>query len=179
MADKISNNPLAQSALIFLICAVGILAFLFLIVLPSQKTSAELDREIDALNARIEEQRILTPVFHSLLNRAKTEAPSALPSPEKTKLTHGDMNTISKAFQDIAARHDLNLEEVKTDVSSMMQNSGYLMMRLRLNGNFYKFRDFLVDLGSIPFLEHIEEINIRPVKTARELEIKLWLLGQK
>ena len=89
------------------------------------------------------------------------------------------MNTISKAFQDIAARHDLNLEEVKTDVSSMMQNSGYLMMRLRLSGNFYKFRDFLVDLGSIPFLEHIEEINIRPVKTARELEIKLWLLGQK
>ena len=54
MADKISNNPLAQSALIFLICAVGILAFLFLIVLPSQKTAAELDREIDALNARIE-----------------------------------------------------------------------------------------------------------------------------
>jgi hypothetical protein len=53
------------------------------------------------------------------------------------------------------------------------------MMRLRLSGNFYKFRDFLVDLGSIPYLEHIEEINIRPVKTARELEIKLWLLGQK
>ena len=179
MAQKISTNPLSQSVLIFLICAVGIVAFLFLIILPSQKNSAELDGEIDALNARIEEQRILTPVFHSLLNRAKTAAPSMLPSPEKTNLTHGDMNNISKEFQEIAARHDLKLEEVKTDVSSMMQDSGYLMMRLRLTGNFYKFRDFLVDLGSIPFLEHIEEINIRPVKTARELEIKLWLLGQK
>lgn len=179
MAQKISNNPLAQSVLIFLICAVGILAFLFLIVLPSQKTSAELDQESAVLNTRIEEQRILTPVFHSLLNRAKTAAPSMLPSPEKTKLTHEDMNTISQGFQEIAARHNLKLEEVKTDVSSMMQNSGYLMMRLRLSGNFYKFRDFLVDLGSIPSLEHIEEISIRPVKTARELEIKLWLLGQK
>ena len=179
MANTMSRNPLAQSVVVFLICAVGIVAFLFLIILPSQKTSAELDREIEVLNARIEEQRILTPVFHSLLKRAKTEAPSMLPSPDKTNLTHGDMNTISKAFQDIAARHDLKLEELKTDVSSMMQNSGYLMMRLRLSGNFYKFRDFLVDLGSIPYLEHIEEINIRPVKTARELEIKLWLLGQK
>jgi hypothetical protein len=179
MAQKISNNPLTQSVLIFVICAVGILAFLFLIIFPSQKNAAELDKEIDALNTRIEEQRILTPVFHSLLNRAKTAPPSALPSPEKTKLTHGDMNTISKVFQDIAARHNLTLEEVKTDVSSMMQDSGYLMMRLRLSGNFYKFRDFLVDLGSLPFLEHIEEIDIRPLKAARELDIKLWLLGQE
>lgn len=178
MSDKISSNPLAQSLVILVICAVGILAFFLLIILPSQKTSADLDQEIEKLTVRIEEQRILTPVFHSLLKRAKTESPSMLPSPEKTKLTHGDMNSISKVFQDIAIRHNLTLEEVKTDVSSMMEDSGYLMMRLRLSGNFYKFRDFLVDLGSIPSLEHIEEINIRPVKTARELQIKLWL-GQE
>jgi len=173
-----SDNPLAQSLVIFVICVVGILAFLLLILLPAEKTSAELDQEIDKLNVRVEEQRILTPVFHSLLKRAKTAPPSALPSPEKTKLTHEDMNTLSKVFQDIAARHNLKLEEVKTDVNSMMQDSGYLMMRLRLSGNFYKFRELLVDLESVPSLEHIEEINIRPVKTAREVEIKLWL-GQE
>jgi len=178
MADKMSDNPLAQSLVIFVICVVGILAFLLLILLPAEKTSAELDQEIDKLNVRVEEQRILTPVFHSLLKRAKTAPPSALPSPEKTKLTHEDMNTLSKVFQDIAARHNLKLEEVKTDVNSMMQDSGYLMMRLRLSGNFYKFRELLVDLESVPSLEHIEEINIRPVKTAREVEIKLWL-GQE
>ena len=178
MADKMSDNPLAQSLVIFVICVVGILAFLLLILLPAEKTSAELDQEIDKLNVRIEEQRILTPVFHSLLKRAKTAPPSALPSPEKTKLTHEDMNTLSKVFQDIAARHNLKLEEVKTDVNSLMQDSGYLMMRLRLSGNFYKFRELLVDLESVPSLEHIEEINIRPVKTAREVEIKLWL-GQE
>jgi hypothetical protein len=114
-------------------------------------------------------------VFHSLLKQAKTAPPSMLPSPEKTKLTHGDINSISKVFQDIAVHHNLKLEEIKTDVSSVMEDSGYLMMRLRLSGNFYKFREFLVDLGSIPYLEHIEEISIRPVKTARELSIKLWL----
>ena len=101
-----------------------------------------------------------------------------LPSPEKNKLTIGDMNSISKEFQDMAVRHNLNLKEIKTDVSSMMEDSRYLLVRLRLSGNFYKFRDFLVDLGSIPSLEHIEEINIRSVKTARELQIKLWL-GQE
>jgi len=175
MTDKLSKNPLSQSLLVLVICVVGVLTFFLLILLPSQKTSAELDKEIDRLNVRIEEQRILTPVFHSLLKRAKMAPPSGLPTPEKAKLTHGDMNTISSVFQDIAMRHNLRLEEVKTDVSTMMEDSGYLMMRLRLSGNFYKFRDFLVELGSIPFLEHIEEINIRPVKTAREFQIKLWL----
>ena len=178
MAYKLSKNPLSQSLLVLVICVVGILTFLLLILLPSQKTSAELDQQIDNLNVRIEEQRILTPVFHSLLKRAKMAPPSALPSPEKTKLAHDGMNTISKVFQDIAVRHNLKLEEVKTDVSSMMEDSGYLMMRLRLSGNFYKFRDFLVDLGSVPSLEHIEEISIRPMKTAREFRIKLWL-GQE
>ena len=175
MSDKISSNPLAQSLVILVICAVGILAFFLLIILPSKKTSADLDQEIESLNVRIEEQRILTPVFHSLLNRAKMEGPSELPSPEKSKLTHGDMNAISKVFQDFAGRHNLKLEEITTDDSSLMQESGYLLMRLRLSGDFFKIRKFLIDLGSIPSLEHIEEINIRSTKTSKELRLKIWL----
>ena len=175
MADRISTNPLAQSLMIFAVCAVGILAFILLIILPSERAADELDQEVKTLNTRIEEQRILTPVFHSLLKRTKMAPPSDLPVPEKTKLTHGDVNTISNVFQDIAARHNLTLEDVKTDVSSMVGDTGYLSMQLRLNGDFYKFREFLIDLGSIPSLEHIEEINIRPLKKSRELEIKLWL----
>ena len=175
MADRLSTNPLAQSLLILIVCGVGVLAFVLLIILPSKKSARELDREIEVMNARIEEQRILTPVFHSLLKRAKMAPPSGLPVPEKTKLSHGDINTISNVFQDIAARHNLKLEDIKTDVGSMVEDAGYLSMQLRLNGSFYKFREFLVDLGSIPSLEHIEEINIRPQKKSRELEIKLWL----
>ena len=175
MSNKIPSNPLAQSLIIFVVCTVGILAFLVLIILPSQKTSEELDQEIDHLNVRIEEQRILTPVFHSLLKRAKMEGPSELPSPKKAKLTHGDMNAISKVFQDIAGQHNLKLEDMTTDVSSLMQESGYLLMRLRLSGDFFNIRKFLVDLGSIPSLEHIEEIDIRSTKTSKELGLKIWL----
>jgi hypothetical protein len=154
---------------------VGILSFSLLIILPSQKTNAELDLDIAKLNARIEEQRILTPIFHSLLKRAQKKGPTELPSPKKAKLTHGDMNAISTVFQDIAGKHNLKLEEITTDVRSLMQESGYLLMRLRLSGDFFNIRKFLIDLGSIPSLEHIEEINIRPTKTSKELGLKIWL----
>jgi len=175
MSDKISSNPLAQSLVILVICAVGILAFFLLIILPSKKTSADLDQEIETLTVRIEEQRILTPVFHSLLRRAKMEGPSKLPSPEKSKLTHADMNAISSVFQDFAGRHNLKLEEITTDDSSLVQESGYLLMRLRLSGDFFKIRKFLIDIGAIPSLEHIEEINIKSTKTSKELRLKIWL----
>jgi hypothetical protein len=172
---KISSNQFIQSFFIFLVCAAGILVFIVLIILPSKKTAAELDRDIEELSARIEEQRILTPVFHSLLKRAKIEAPSGLPATEKAKLTYGDMNAISTLFQEISQRHNLKLEEITTDVSSLKEGSEYLVMRLRLTGDFFNFREFLIDLGSIPSLEHVEEIKIRSIQAARELRLKLWL----
>ncbi len=176
MSDKISSSPLAQSFFILVICAVGVLAFFVLIILPSKKSSADLDRDIESLTVRIEEQRILTPVFHSLLKRAKMEGiKGKLPSPEKSKLTHAGMNAIPTVFQDSARRHSLKLEEITTDDSSLTQESGYLLMRLRLSGDFFKIREFLIDLGSIPSLEHIEEINIRSLKTSKEIRLKIWL----
>jgi hypothetical protein len=176
MTEKISTNPLAQSLLIFCICAIGILAFVVLIILPSQKTSAELDREIDKLNARIEEQRILTPVFHSLLKRAKMAPSSALPAPENSESKQeASISAISETFQDIALRHNLRFEEIATDVGSMLQDTGYWIMRLRLVGDFYNFRDFLIDLGTIPSLVHIEEINIGSTEKSREMQLKIWL----
>lgn len=175
MSDKLSSSSLTQSLVIFMICAVGIVAFWVLVILPAQKTAQELDQEIDRLNARMEEQRILTPVFHSLLERAKMKGPSGLPSPEKSKLTHGDMNAISTIFKEIAGRHNLKLEEIATDVNSLMQESGYLVMRLQLSGDFFDIRKFLVDIGSIPSLEHIEEINIRSGKASKQLNLKIWL----
>lgn len=175
MPDKITSGSLTQSLVIFAICAVGLVAFWVLIIMPSQKTAAELDQEIDKLNARIEEQRILTPVFHSLLDRAKMKGPSQLPSPEKSKLTHGDINAISSVFQDIAEQNKLRLAEITTDVNSLMQESGYLVMRLQLSGDLFDIRKFLIDIGSVPSLEHIEEIAIRSGKGSKELSLKIWL----
>jgi Tfp pilus assembly protein PilO len=176
MADKISSSgSLTQSLVIFAICAVGILAFWVLIILPSQKTADDLDQEIGKLNARIEEQRILTPVFHSLLERAKMKGFSELPSPEKSKLSHGDMNAISTVFQRIAEQDNLKLVEITTDVNSLMQESGYLVMRLQLTGELFDIRKFLIDIGSIPSLEHIEEVKIQSGKASKELNLKIWL----
>jgi hypothetical protein len=165
----------AQSLIYFLICGAGILVFTFMIIIPTQKSSADLDNDIDKLGKRLEEQRILKPVFDNLINRTKNKTETGLPTAPKVKLDRGDISKLSTQLQEIAQRHDLKLKDMQTDVNALMNNSGYLLMRLDVTGDFMKFRDFLIDLGSIPSLERIEEIKIRAIEASREINLKIWL----
>lgn len=164
-----------QSLIYFLVCSAGIIAFIFLIIIPNQNMSAELDQEIEKLNNHLEQQRILRPVFDSLIDRAKRENPTELPVTKKVKLARGDINKISKLLQDMAQRHDVNIQNIRTDVNEMMSNKGYMRMRIHATGDFMKFRDFLVDVGTIPSLEQVEEINIRAIEGSREFKLRIWM----
>ena len=154
---------------------MGIIVFVFLIIIPAQKTSAELDESIDDLSRRIDEQRILKPVFENLLKRVKSKNQTGLPITKKVKLARGDIGNLSTTIQEMAQRHDLTLKEINTDVTSATNKDGFLLMRIDVTGDFMKFRDFLIDLGTIPSLEHIEDVNIRAIEAAREIKLKIWL----
>jgi Tfp pilus assembly protein PilO len=175
MIKRITDIFPAQSLLFFLICGAGILAFIFLIIIPSQKSAKAIDSDINQLETRIDEQRILTPVFHSLLARAKEKNPTGLPVTEKAKLPRDDMQKALDQIRGIVSRNDLNLQEITPDVNSLTQSSGYLLIQLTATGNFFNFRQFLIDLGSIPYVEHIQEIQIQPIEASRELKLKIWL----
>jgi len=174
MEKKLSVLP-TQSLIYFLICGAGILVFVWLIIIPAQKTAAELDRDIEKLTDRIEEQRILKPVFDSLLNRVKKKNPISLPVTKKVKLALGDITKISERLQENARQHDLKFLDIQTDVNALADKAGYLLMRISVTGDFRKFRDFLVDLGKIPSLEQVEEIQIRAIEEGREFKVKIWL----
>ena len=175
---KINSILPAQSLIYFLICGTGILVFVLLIIIPTQKTSAELDRDIDKLNARIDEQRILRPIFDNLLKQVKKKGPTELPLTKKNKLARGDVSTISERLLEIARRFDLKLHDIQTDVNALENNADYLLIRIHATGDFKRFRDFLVDLGNIPSLAQIEEIKIRAIENSREFKLKVWLAQQ-
>ena len=172
---KILSILPTQSVVYCLICGAGIIAFVFLIIIPSQKTSAELDRSIANVADRIEEQRILRPVLDSLLKRAKQENPTELPATQEFKLTSGSINEITDLLREIARRHNLELKDIGTDVTALMQNTKNMLMRINISGDFMQFRDFLLDLSAIPALEQIEEIKIRAIEGTREYNLRIRL----
>ena len=167
-----------QSLIYFLICGAGILVFILLIILPTQRMSAELDNDIQKHHTLIDEQRILKPVFENLLKQVKKKGPTNLPATKKVKLARGDINKISELLLEIARRCGLDLHDIQTDVKSMKNNDKYLLVRIHATGEFIRFREFLMDLAKIPSLEQIEEIRIRAIEATREFKVKIRLAQQ-
>ena len=172
---KIRSIPSTQSLIYFLVCGAGILVFVLLIIIPAQQTLADLERDIDKLTARIDEQRILRPVFDNLLKQVKKKKLTKLPVIQKVKLARGEINQLSERILENARRCDLQLRGIQTDVNALENNTEYLLVRIHATGDFKKFRDFLVNLGDIPSLEQIEEIDIRAIENSRDFKLKVWL----
>ena len=175
MLNKITEFIPAQSLMLLCTCIGGIAIFVFLLILPRQQMAADLDQNIEELEKKIGEQRTLTPVFHNILAIAKKKEKSELPITGKGKLARGEM---AKVFDDIkrkAAVYNLRLEEITPDVNSLKDASGHLLIHLVVTGDFFKFREFLIDLGTIPSLVHIEELRIRAIEESREVKLKIWL----
>jgi hypothetical protein len=164
-----------QSLIYFLLCGAGIIVFIILINIPNHQISAGLDGEIEKLNDRIEQQKILRPVFDSLLERAKQKSPTNLPTTKNAELELTDINRVSDVLQELAGRHGLKIQEIRTDVNEMMNGTGYMLIRISATGDFMKFRGFMLDLGTIPSLEQIEELKIRAIEGDREYGLRLWL----
>lgn len=175
MLNKITEFIPAQSLIMLLICIGGILLFVFLLILPRQDLASELDQSITDLENKIGEQRTLTPVFYNILSIAKNKEQPELPITEKAKLARGDMKKIFDHIKAMARAYNLELEEITPDVNSLKKTSGYLLIRLSVTGDFFRFRDFLIDLGTIPSMAHVEEMRILAIEESREIRLKIWL----
>jgi len=172
MKNNLSLLP-TQNLIYVLLCGAGVIAFIFLIIVQNQKAAADLDQDIKTLNSQIEQQQILRPVFDSLLQRAKKKNPTRLPATKLEKLDLGDINKISGMLQNTARRHDLKIVDFRTDANEIVNNSGHLLMKLHVSGDFMDFRQFLFELGTFPALEQIEEINIRAIEGDREYKLTI------
>jgi hypothetical protein len=164
-----------QTLILLVLCGVGILAFLLLVILPAQRLSAELDRDIENLQSRIEEQKILSPVFKSLFAKTKTAEPQGLPAPTRTKLTRNEIAGVPKRLQQLAASHRLDVREIVPEVNTLTDASGRFLTKFTAVGQFSDLRGLLIDLGALPYFDSLEEIEIRAVEGGREFGLKLWL----
>lgn len=170
------SSILPTKSLINLLVFCGIvLLFVILAILPSRTETENLDFEIDNIKMRIEEQKILTPVYESLLKKATIEPPAGIAIPTKEKLNRNQTREIATTFQELANETMLELVDITPNVGSLLNESGYLTIDMVLKGEFINLHAFLVKLGQIPYVELIEQISIRSVTNAKEIKIKAWL----
>jgi hypothetical protein len=175
---KGKTGPLvpAQSLALLALCGAGIVGFLLLVILPADRASAELDREIAALTARVEEQKVLSPVFKTLFEKTRSPLKAGGTAPARTKLSRADIAALPRRLQDMAATHRLAVREVVPDINTLTDASGRLSMKIHAQGQFADLRGWLLDIGALPFFDGIEEMDIRAVEGGgEEATLKVWL----
>ena len=175
MEKKIGIKIPRQSIIYFLLCLSGVLVFVFAGILPYQWSIAGLDEEISKVRSNIAVQEELYPIYMSLAKKAQAKSGSALPIPAKGVLPRSQMDRIPAIVREMAARSGMNVTSVSPDLSTLTGNTQEMPVRIVMKGDFLKFRKFLLGLGSVPYVDRVDEIQIQQNPDRLEFRTKIWL----
>ena len=180
MLDKLKNLKIPKRTVVFhLSCWGGLLLFLLAVVLPLYGSMSGLDRQIQDARLAMEEQKNLQPLYQTLKAKGRHAPATVLPTPEKGKLSRDLIGTAPAVFRRIGQNAGLEIFSVSPDVNSLAGNAPSLLVRITAQGDFPNFRRYLIGLGELPYVDRVEEIDIRQNPDIMEFRVTVRLaLGQ-
>ena len=165
------------------ICIAGIIGFYLLSIWPHQQASQQLHFQIDALHHQINDQKLLAPIykhFTEILGNTQPNDLETLPLPRPERLQSEQIAGIEPLFRQLAEQNQLTVRRVGADLNSMISETGEFKLSLGMTGDFSNLRGFLLKLGELPYLAHVERIEVRRETGLPGLlmELDLWLSRQ-
>lgn len=168
-----------RNTFVILVFGGGMLLFVLLAIFPNYISYNNIVHEISLLKYKIEEQKILSPIFEDLSEKAQFQNPGSLPFPTHENLSRDDTEKITPIIREIVAANNFMLEDIDTDIESLMTEPGALKMIVQINGEFQNLRGLLLDLGSLPYMEHIEEIKINSFGEKNKISLAIWISQER
>ena len=164
-----------RNMMLIILLGAGLLAFFLLSIFPNYIAYSNIDSDINQLKNEIERQKILSPIFKDLSEKAQIDEPDNLPFPKTAKLSKDETSKISSVIQKIIRDNEYELESIVTDVSSLMSGYGILKMSIQMQGDFMNLRNIILQLGSLPYLDHIESIQINNHHEINQVRLEIWI----
>lgn len=161
VAKKASVSLPKESIFKLLVCAGIVVAFVALLILPNIMEDKETQHEILKKKAEIERQKVLFPLYIKLQAQLNNKVVKELPIPEAAALTEDQIDAATHTIEDIAVESDLRINEVTPDPASLSATAGYVGVNCDFYGPFLNFRTFLMKLGAVPYLKHVEKIEMQ------------------
>lgn len=175
MAGTLKHRFPASSARYALVCLLGLAAFGALGFYPSYRELRALRSRACQLQVEIRRQEIMRPLYKKLVEKTRRQREKALPFPKQTRLPREQADDLTPLFTRLAQQAGLVLLRVIPDVDSLAETPGRLSVDVTLKGPFNALRDYIVRLGGLPYLEHIEEVRIQAARLQREMTLRVWL----
>lgn len=164
-----------RSLVYFAVFGVVIATIALLLIYPDYRTLVAVDRNIQRLSARIEIHNTFFPVFQKMLTESNPELPEGVTLLKDEKLSQEKAEGIVSIFYDLSQKTGVQVMEASPDVESTLNGSGFLLLNVAVKGDFFKLQEFLLAIGSLPYLEKIEQIRLQAVEGGKEARLRLWL----
>ena len=175
MIKKISD-AIPSKSVSYLIIFGGIIIIVILIgVIPFHRYNANRNQEVESIQSQIAEQKEFQQIYKSLKNIAGTERVHKLPNPQKAKLPRLDVDKFQDVFRAEAKKSGLLTTSLMPDMKTITTGSSAILFNATTTGEFANFRELLLNLGALPYIDTIEEINIKQHEDAMEFKLKIWV----
>jgi hypothetical protein len=165
-----------QESLKSLIIYPGIILFvILLVIIPLYKSNSNINNDIKKLKSQIEEQKSFGNIFSVLTKSMKNKDSKILPNPPKATLPRKDADKFQDVFREIAVKSGLMMVSLTPDLNTLTSNSTNHLYNAVIKGEFANFRNMLVGLGGLSYIDKIEEINIQQYPDSMEFRMKIWI----
>lgn len=175
MIQKIMEKIPSKNVGYMIICGGILILVILLGIVPLHRYNVKRSETVESLQRQIDEQKELRQM-HQLISQASlAKDDRMLPNPAKTKLPRQDMDEFQDSFRAEAAKSGINILSLMPDVKTMAGGSQSLLYTAMLKGEFANFRKLMIGLGSLPYIDRIEEINLEQSSDAMDFELKIWV----
>lgn len=176
MAEKkVASKFPKQSVSYILLCLAGILIFILAGIVPNMGTLRDLSAKITDAQFRLEEQQALSPFQKSLQIKSERKESEVLPLPAKGVLEQAKINTLPMVIGSAAKASGMSMASAIPNIAALTGDAQSLSVNVTLRGDFMNLRKFLINLGGIPYVKQIEEIEIQQKPDTKEYRLKIWV----
>jgi hypothetical protein len=156
------SNPKNQnSPVLVIICALGLFAFMILVIYPNHQTLVDQDRQIAAITEEIALRQSLAPIYQKLIEKVRIAPSITLTSPPKTSLNTDDTSRLTTVFHQMASTADLTVESVIPNVQGLDQADGRLNVDVVFRGAFLNLQTLINTVAEQGYVDRIETIEVR------------------
>ncbi|HPD56499.1 MAG TPA: hypothetical protein P5294_06360 [Smithellaceae bacterium] len=170
------NFDVPEKSIWYLLVCGGIILVIILVgVLPLYKINANTSRELKKMENQLAAQKDLAPIYLTLTKAIKEKKDPALPNPARKPVSREEAGKFPDVFKGMAEKSGLRSASITPDLSKLNSNPPFLLYTAVVRGDFANFRNLLLQLGEITYLEKIEEVSLEQLTYTMEMRIKIWL----
>jgi len=170
MEIKKQSNPI-----LVILCALGVVAFLLLVIYPNYARLNDIDGQIAALKDDIAVRQSLAPIFKTLIEKARVKPSEHLIAPTPSSLDRNDAVRLSLIFKDIAAAVNMRLDSITPDSQAYDRDSGRLLVDVVFTGGYSDIQALINTIAATAFVEEIHGIDIRCAGAKKRIGLSIAL----